>query len=738
MAKEKPSDSDTVGSGEAGGDVSPVGRDAPDPGRLLVPGRNCWRIERADRVAFLVDGQDYFAAVRAAACKARHTIYVLGWDMDSRIRLVPDGAPDGLPEELGDFLNALAKRRRSLCIRLLNWDFAMLYAADREMLPRFKLGWQTHRRVRIELDGAHPVGSSHHQKVIVIDDAMAFVGGIDLTHCRWDTPVHRADEPHRRHPNGGSCPPFHDLQMAVAGPVAKALGELARERWRRATGYAPPAAPADSDAVDPWPDELQADLTDAEVGIARTEPPYDDREGVQEIKALHLDAIAAARRQMYFENQYFSADSIATALEKRLREPDGPEMALVTRLNESGWLEEYTVGVLRTRLHNRLREAAPPSRYQIFYPHIAALGDSFLNVHAKVFVIDDDLLTIGSANLNNRSMGFDTECNLVLESRGEERIQRAISGLRHRLLAEHQDTTREAVAAAEERNGSLLATIEALRSPERALEPLDPEMPEGADEWIPEGRYIDPEKPVEPEHLVAMLSSYEPSASLLGRGLGAAAILLLFVGLAVLWRWTDFGEWLAPERLAGLVEQARDLPAAPAVVLGGFVLGSVLVVPITLMIAASVLVFGPVLGAIYAAAGSLLGAGVTYGLGRFFGRESLRKFAGSRLDRLSRALGRRGILAVVTVRIVPVAPFTIINLIAGASHISLRDFLLGTILGLAPGILAAALFIDRMLKAIRNPDPGSFLVLGVVLVAIIGAMFLLRRFVQRSGQSPSS
>ncbi|NGX17320.1 VTT domain-containing protein [Wenzhouxiangella sp. XN24] len=722
-------------SGEAAGRADGTGTEARDPGRLLVPGRNCWRIEKASRVAFLVDGEDYFAAVRAAARKARHSIYVLGWDLDSRIRLVPEGADDGLPEELGDFFNALARRHRSLCIRLLDWDFAMLYATDRELLPRFKLGWQTHRRVRFELDGAHPVGASHHQKVVVIDDAVAFVGGLDLTHCRWDTSAHRREEPHRCHPTGGNCPPFHDLQMAVDGPAAAALGELARERWRRATGHAPP--PSDGGGTDAWPEALHVDLDDAEVGIARTEPPYDGREGVQEIKALHLDAIGAARRQLYFENQYFSADSIATALVARLSEADGPEVAMVSRLNESGWLEEYTVGVLRARLHRRLREHAPPSRYRSFYPNIAALGDSFVNVHAKVFVIDDDLLTIGSANLNNRSMGFDTECNLVIESRGEERVRRAIRGLRHRLLAEHQGTTPAAVAAAEARTGSLLETIDTLHSPERALEPLEPEVPEAADEWIPEGRYLDPEKPVEPKHLVALISSYEPSASLLGRGLGVAAILLFFVGLAVLWRWTDLGDWLAPERLAGLVAGIRDMPSAPAVVLGGFVLGSVLVVPVTLMIAASVLVFGPLLGGIYAAVGSLLGAGVTYALGRFFGRETLRRLAGSRLDRLSRALARRGILAVVTVRIVPVAPFTIINLIAGASHISLRDFLLGTIIGLAPGILGAALFIDRMLKAIRDPGPGSFLILGLVLLAIVGAMALLRRAVQRSGQTPS-
>ena len=126
---------------------------------MLEPGRNCWRLEQAGRVAFLVDGAAYFSAVRAAAAQARRSIFILGWDIDSRMRLVPEGADDGLPEPLGDFLNALAKRSRKLRIYILNWDFAMLYAPDREVLPRYKLGWRTHRRVRFELDGAHPVGS---------------------------------------------------------------------------------------------------------------------------------------------------------------------------------------------------------------------------------------------------------------------------------------------------------------------------------------------------------------------------------------------------------------------------------------------------------------------------------------------------------------------------------------------------------------------------------------------------
>src|SRR5215204_1329023 len=81
---------------------------------LLVPGRNCWRIERARRVSFLIDGAAYFGAVRAAIAKARRSVFIVGWDIDSRIRLVPDGANDGFPEELGDFLNEVVKRNRHL------------------------------------------------------------------------------------------------------------------------------------------------------------------------------------------------------------------------------------------------------------------------------------------------------------------------------------------------------------------------------------------------------------------------------------------------------------------------------------------------------------------------------------------------------------------------------------------------------------------------------------------------
>jgi uncharacterized membrane protein YdjX (TVP38/TMEM64 family) len=362
---------------------------------------------------------------------------------------------------------------------------------------------------------------------------------------------------------------------------------------------------------------------------------------------------------------------------------------------------------------------------------VPGLGDGFLNVHSKVLVVDDEFLTIGSANLNNRSMGFDTECNLAIEARGDERIRQAIRGFRHRLLAEHLGKDPEDVAAREKAAGSLLSAIDVLRGEGRSLVRLEPELPEHLDKWIPDSEVLDPERPIEPERLAARLLPSDVRVSILGRVLLVGALLAFFVGLGAAWRWTELGEWLEPARLASLAESLRQLPGSPFVILGAFVLGSLLVVPVTAMIAATVLVFGPWLGLVYAFGGSLLGATVTYLLGQVVGRETLRRVAGSRLDRLSRALGRRGVLAIVTVRILPVAPFTVVNLVAGATHISLRDYIVGTVLGLAPGIIAAALFIDRILAAIRDPGPGSFAILGGIVVVVIVGMVILRRSLRR-------
>src|SRR5690606_28780683 len=116
------------------------------------------------------------------------------------------------------------------------------------------------------------MGSSHHQKIVVVDDAIAFVGGLDMTTCRWDTSEHASSNPLRRDLSGKPYSPFHDVQAVVDGDAARALGELVRERWRRATDREP--VPPCVGETDLWPSMVEPDITEVSVGIARTEPAY--------------------------------------------------------------------------------------------------------------------------------------------------------------------------------------------------------------------------------------------------------------------------------------------------------------------------------------------------------------------------------------------------------------------------------------------------------------------------------
>src|SRR5262245_46408453 len=251
--------------------------------QYAVPGRTCWRRERAGRVAFLVDGSSYFGALAAALERAERRVLIVGWDFHARTRLCP-GAPEGeVPDELGPRLDALVRRRPELRVHVLEWDYSLLYALERRLSPWLDSAWGRHERFAFRLDDRHPFGASQHQKLVVVDDALAFTGGLDLTLRRLDTPEHLGDDPRRVAPDGRPYEPFHDVQIAVDGPAARALGELASERWRRATGETLEPVPR---GPDPWPDALGADAREATVAIARTEPEQSGVPAVREVQAL--------------------------------------------------------------------------------------------------------------------------------------------------------------------------------------------------------------------------------------------------------------------------------------------------------------------------------------------------------------------------------------------------------------------------------------------------------------------
>jgi phospholipase D1/2 len=457
---------------------------------VLQEGHTCWRKARADRVAVIVDAAEYFAAVKAAVLNARHTVIFIGWDFDTRIRLDPMDETSDVPDELGSFLSHMVETRPYLQIYVLRWDLAVLLMPFRGTTPLVVLDWMTSDRIRFRLDHQHPTGSSHHQKIVVVDDSLAFCGGIDMTTDRWDTPQHADDDPRRVRPGGKPYEPWHDLTTMVDGDAARALSQIARERWRRATGEAIPECP---DCPPCWPDALNPDFTDVDIAIARTIPAYAGEPAVREIEALYLAAIAAARQVIYIETQYLACGIICEALSRRLAEVEGPEIVIVMPESSKGWLEPIAMDGLRTKRLKALRLADGYARLRVF----ATVTDRRLPiyVHAKVLVVDDTLLRVGSSNINNRGMRLDTECDIAIEAAsGAEETRLTIARLRNGLIAEHLGVRREAVEAGLEREGSLISVIDALIRPDgRSLVKLDPPEPNWAESRLADSQALDPE-----------------------------------------------------------------------------------------------------------------------------------------------------------------------------------------------------------------------------------------------------
>ena len=462
--------------------------DLDDP--IAVPGENCWRIAHADKATLVVDAEDYFRLAAQMMRMARRRIIMVGWDFDTRIRLEQEG-PKGDTPTLGQFVLQLAKERPELEIRVLRWDFGAFRSMTRGSMVLDLARWRLQRNIRMRFDGAHPAGCSHHQKILIIDDDLGVCGGIDMTGDRWDTRDHLPDDPRRTRPGGDPYDPWHDATMVVTGEVAQALSELARDRWYVATGER--LASVEKGGV-LWPDGLTPDFEDVCFAVARTISPWNGNPGVSEVEALHLATIARATRTIYAENQYFTSPRIAAALVERMKAVPELEMVLVTPLTADGWIEKKAMDAARVRLVNAIHQEVGPERLRVFYP-VNAAGTP-IYVHAKITIVDDRVLRIGSANLNNRSMALDSECDLMLETRGDPRLVDCAMTIRDSLIAEHVGSTCEAVRAAiAAHDNSLIRAIGALTCGGRGLVPLPLDPPEGVEAVIADHELLDPERP---------------------------------------------------------------------------------------------------------------------------------------------------------------------------------------------------------------------------------------------------
>jgi phosphatidylserine/phosphatidylglycerophosphate/cardiolipin synthase-like enzyme len=412
----------------------------------------------------LIDMEAYFDAAMDAMSRAKHCVHLLNWAFEANTLFHPEPGCTGKDSDrIGNFLVALA-RNPDIDVRVLCWKSAMPVAATQHFFPLMDRKAFAGAKVKFVLDGKLPIGACHHQKMIVIDDAIAFCGGGDIGPDRWDTPEHLDDNPRREKTRRDNkyFDSRHEVMGLVDGPAAAALGGLFRDRWLRATGETVPDCPPVRRPR--WPGKIPPGFTDIDAGISRTGAAWRRYDQVRENEALHVASIRAAEACIYMENQYFTSPLIAAELAARLKEPDGPEVILISTEHSPSYFDQMTMDRTRLIFIKTLKDADKHGRFHAYSP-VTTLGRTII-VHAKLTIIDDVLLRIGSSNVNNRSMGFDTECDLSLEASGPGgAANRAeITRLRNKLLAHWLGCVEAPMKAAIAQTGSVGAALEILRA----------------------------------------------------------------------------------------------------------------------------------------------------------------------------------------------------------------------------------------------------------------------------------
>jgi uncharacterized membrane protein YdjX (TVP38/TMEM64 family) len=361
----------------------------------------------------------------------------------------------------------------------------------------------------------------------------------------------------------------------------------------------------------------------------------------------------------------------------------------------------------------RLRAADLHGRLRLLHPAASRTRGVDFFVHAKVGCFDDVVFRVGSANLSKRSMGLDSECDVLVLGESDAH-RKAIGGLRDRLVAEHLGTTAERVAHTLGETGSLGRTIAALGGGDRTLVELpvpaaEPEEPLLSPDW---------EQPIAPTVFL------ETFLDELGRGRrrtwpSMAALVSVVLAAAALYAWLAPAAALAPTWIE------RPLHLAALLVVGAFLLGTALLVPRNLLVLATVLVVGPVAGALLATMAIVAASLLAFLAGRAGGRELVRRVAGRSPLGIGRKLAGRGLTSIVLVRLVPVGPATVVDLACGAARLPLGAFVLGTALGSLPGIAIFALFGARLAELVRAPSPLNLVLAAApALVLVLAALWL--------------
>jgi uncharacterized membrane protein YdjX (TVP38/TMEM64 family) len=325
-------------------------------------------------------------------------------------------------------------------------------------------------------------------------------------------------------------------------------------------------------------------------------------------------------------------------------------------------------------------------------------------------------------------MGTDSECDLAIEARNDDDRLR-IASVRHRLLGDHCGVGEQEAAAAVKRTGSLLGAARELCRNGHCLRPVSDGEPDPPELTVYIESVADPEQPIGADALLETVAGNRLPEKRPVIRVALAAIVI--VTLALAWHYTPLARWAEPETVRASLAAFTQSTWAPLLVLGTFVAAGFVAFPVTILIAATAAAFGPWPGLAYAGIGVLISAVATYAVGARLGKEALRNVLGPRLNRVRRRIAQQGVIAVAAIRLVPIAPFTVVNLVAGASAIRPFDYVVGTTLGMLPGLVVLSLLGHQIVRILTHPTPAALALLLAAVATWIAVSIGLQMLVSK-------
>lgn len=421
---------------------------------ILQINRNCWRVSEIDKLSLLIDSQNYYKAFMEVGKRAKSSLHIAGWEIDGRMIIDPVYSSTSL--SLREYINQLSKNLVN--VYLLSWKAPFYLRFGRERFTALKWKIKTNSKVQYKNSHSPFFFGSYHEKIAIFDRKCAFLGGIDLAKKRWDTPHHERESPLRSDCNGKAYNPIHDVQFVLTGKIIEDLEGFIQKRLDINIFE---SQQSDQTTDDLWPETFIPEVMSTQGGLSRTIA----ESNILEIEKLYIDAIRSAQKFILIENQYLSHRMIIEEIGKRLEENNGPEVIIILPFYYRGWSESAIYLSERNRAIKKLKKIDVGKKLRFLYPYIPSNNeDIFIVVHSKYMIIDNTFMTMGSANLNFRSMRVDSEINLSLEVKGNDGTKEFIESSVFKILSEHLDISADDFKNKYFKLNSLLQTIEAFQN----------------------------------------------------------------------------------------------------------------------------------------------------------------------------------------------------------------------------------------------------------------------------------